>query len=241
LKTFGSSLHRAAIASVVMLAATETRAQESVPETAGAVRPVEWEIAGKASYASAPVRGGTTPFGAGFGGRFGFTIAGGVYIGGSVVDYLGATDVDAWSHGVLYGGEVGYGFHLRGFGGTFLVLRPQVGVGGLTVFHTTPNASSSSTTSNAVRTRTTVDVITTATGGTSSGSSSASTSTASASTTTTLSNLYVQPGVTLLLESAVTFVGVNASMLVIPGVTYGGNEPTTWTSFGIEGQLGLRF
>ncbi|MDB4933870.1 MAG: hypothetical protein JWP87_842 [Labilithrix sp.] len=240
---------RVAIVGLLALAgAGSASAQESAPGSSAPGRPQEWEIAGKASYAAPPVRGGTSPFGAGFGGRLGFTVAD-VYIGASVVDYLGETDVDAWSHGVLYGGEVGYGFRFKAFGGAFLVLRPQVGVGGLTVFHTTPNTTSGSSTSGSVRTRANVDVITTATGGTSSnsgGSSSGSSgsssgSAAAATTTTTVSNLYVQPGVTLLLKSEVTFVGVNASMLVIPGVTYGGNDPTTWTSYGLEGQLGLRF
>jgi hypothetical protein len=196
----------------------------------------EWELAGKAAYSAPPVRGGTSPFGAGFGGRLGFSIAG-VYLGASVVDYMGATDIDAWAHGVLYGGEIGYGLRSSDVGGVTFVIRPQVGVGGLTVFHTTPITSSSSTTSRTVRTRANVDVITTASGGTSSGSSGS----ASNTTTTSLSNVYLQPGVTFLVSSKSTFAGVNANVLLIPGVTYGDNAPTTWMSYGLEGQLGVRF
>lgn len=228
---------------MLLLAMSGTaRAQEERPYAPSVrVGAVDGEIAGKASYLTPPVRGGTSPFGAGFGGRLGFTMAN-VYVGASVVDYLGGTDVDAWSHGVLYGGELGYGIRLTSGGGVTLTLRPQIGVGGLTVFRTTPTVASTTGTNAPVRVSTSVDVITTATGGTSSGSgTSSSSSSSSPTTTTTASNLYVQPSVVLLLSSAVTFVGVNASMLVVPSFAYGENDPTTWVCYALEGQLGLRF
>jgi hypothetical protein len=232
-------LFRALVAGALTLStAGSARAQESfTPAPAPRPEPdLDWELAGRASYAAPPVRGGTSPFGAGFGGRLGFAIAN-VYVGASVVDYLGSTDIDAWAHGVLYGGELGYGFRSGDLGGVVLIVRPQVGVGGLTIFHTTPIASSSATTSRTVRTRTDVDVVTTASGGTSSGSSGS----ASNTTTTSLSNIYVQPGVTMMVASKATFAGVNANVLVIPGVVYGDNAPTTWMSYGLEAQLGVRF
>ena len=35
---------------------------------------------------------------------------------------------------------------------------------------------------------------------------------------------------------------VNAGMLVIPGISYGGSsQPTTWLSYGLQGELGFRF
>lgn len=232
-------LLRALVAGAFTLSAsTSARAQEAyTPAPAPPPGPdLDWELAGRASYAAPPVRGGTSPFGAGFGGRLGFSIAN-VYLGASVVDYLGSTDIDAWAHGVLYGGELGYGIRSGDLGGVVLIVRPQVGVGGLTIYHTTPIASSGTTTSRGVRTRTDVDVITTASGGTSGGSSGSGSNT----TTTSLSNLYVQPGVTMMVASKATFAGVNANVLVIPGVVYGENAPTTWMSYGLEAQLGVRF
>jgi hypothetical protein len=222
-------------------------AQElGAPTSTRDARAPAWELAGKAGFVAPPVRGGTSAFGGGFGGRLGVSIAG-VYLGASVVDYLGQTDIDVWSHALLYGGELGADLRLASFGGASLVLRPQLGAGGLTIFRTTPNAASAATAGSAVRTRANVDVVTTASGGAaisssgSTGTLSASGTSAAASTTTTVSNLYVQPGATLLLTSPTTFVGVNASMLVVPSLSYGGNEPTTWVTFGLEGQLGVRF
>jgi hypothetical protein len=243
-----SLLLRASLACGLSLAVSSTaHAQEldSPSWTRQSTREPDWELAGKAMYTAPPVRGGTSPFGAGYGGRLGFT-AGNVYVGASVVNYLGETDVDVWSHALLVGGELGYSFRFDAFGGTSLVLRPQFGAGALTIFRTTPNASAASGTSSTVRARATVDVITTATGGTSSSSGSSGTlsgssGAAATSTTTTVSNLYLQPGVTLMLTSAKTFAGVNASMLVVPALSYGGNDPTTWISYGLEGQLGVRF
>jgi hypothetical protein len=243
-----SVLLRASLACGLALAVPSTaRAQEldSPSWTRPSTREADWELAGKAMYTAPPVHGGTSPFGAGYGGRLGFT-AGNVYVGASVVNYLGETDVDVWSHALLVGGELGYGLRFDAFGGTSLVLRPQLGAGALTIFRTTPNASAASGASSTVRARATVDVITTATGGTSSSSSGSSgtlnsSTGAATSTTTTVSNLYLQPGVTLMLTSAKTFAGVNASMLVVPALSYGGNDPTTWISYGLEGQLGVRF
>jgi hypothetical protein len=234
------SLLRLVAVSLTLAGGTGARRADAQEQfTPGPARPgpdLDWELAGKAAFGAPPVRGGTTPFGAGFGGRLGFSIAN-VYLGASVVDYLGSTDVDAWSHGVLYGGELGYGIRSGDLGGVVLVVRPQVGVGGLTVFHTTPIAASTATTSRTVRARADVDVVTTASGGSSGGSSGS----ASNTTTTSLSNVYVQPGVTMMVSGKSTFAGVNANVLIIPGVTYGENSPTTWMSYGLEGQLGVRF
>jgi hypothetical protein len=211
-----------------------------------------WELAGIASYLSPPIRGGTSPFGGGFGGRIGFTVAG-VYLGASAVDYLGQTDVDASTHAVLYGGEIGYGLRLSEFSGVSLTLRPQVGVGGVTVLYTEPNTTSTGSTPSNVRARADVDVVTTATArvsrssavSPSSGASgtlgSSSTAAVSDSTTTTLSNVYVEPSVALLLSTPIMFVGVNANVLIVPGLSYAGSDPMTWIAYGIQGQLGVRF
>jgi hypothetical protein len=230
------SLLAVVAASVAVTVAPAASAQETSAYLAPAAHETEWEMAAKASLLTPPVRGGTTPFGAGFGGRIGVTLAD-VYVGISAVDYLGATDVDTWSHGVLYGAEAGYGFRSRTRGGISFILRPQLGAGGVTIFRTEPSAASAATSTKA-RTRAVVDVITTASGGTSGSGSSGS---ASATTTTSVSNVYLQPGLTLLLRSETVFAGANVSALVIPGLTYGENDATTWVSYGFEGQLGLRF
>ncbi len=54
------------------------------------------------------------------------------------------------------------------------------------------------------------------------------------------SNLYLEPGVTALVSLGTVFVGVDANLLVLPGI----NTPTgsqTQTAFTLHGQIGLRF
>jgi hypothetical protein len=206
----------------------------------------DWELAGRASYLTPPIRGGTNPFGAGFGGRLGLSLAN-VYLGVTVIDYLGSTDVDLATHGLLYGGEVGYGFRIAAGASKLLTIRPEVGVGGLTLFYTTPSTASATTTSGAVATRANVDVITTATAtkvttppSRSPSPSSGSSASASQPNTVTMSNLYVQPALTVMLSAASGFVGVKGSMLVVPGISDGVSS-STWLSYGVEGQLGVRF
>jgi hypothetical protein len=243
----------------LLVAATASRAeaQEYPPPSFSAPRGNEntWELAGVVSYLTPPIRGGTSPFGVGFGGRLGSTV-GGLYLGAAVVDYLGQTDVDATTHAVLYGGELGYGIPLTDLGGAELTLRPQVGVGGLTIFFTEPNAAAAAArSSSTVQVKPNVDVVTTATargavssssgsgssGGPTTSSSSSSSSSASATTTTTVSTVYLRPGVALVLSSRSTFAGLTADVLVIPGLTYAGSNPMTWISYGLGGQLGVRF
>ncbi len=182
--------------------------------------PKDWdvELGGTASYMTGPIRGGTSPFGAGFGARLGVSIAG-IYFGLSAIDYLGGSDVSLSDHALLYGVEAGYGLRTHPFGGPLFTLRPTVGVGDAAVSHTDPSLSK-------------VDVVTTA-----SGSSSSRTS-----DTITVNNVYVRPGITAMLSSSMNFVAIRGDVLIIPGISYGGSsEPTTWLSYGIQGELGFRF
>jgi hypothetical protein len=117
---------------------------------------------------------------------------------------------------ILYGIDAGYGVRLPAFADAFFLLRPRVGVGDAAVYYTDPTLAA--------------DVVTSA-----SGSSSPT------SDTITVNNVYVEPGVTLELASGVHFVAVDASMLVVPGIAYGGADPTTWVSYGAGAQLGFRF
>ena len=176
---------------------------------------VDVEVAGEVAYMTPPIRGGATPFGAGFGARVGLDFSG-FYVGVSVLDFLGGKDVDVSYRSLLYGLEIGYGFRVPAFGGTVWVLRPRVGVGDAAVYYTDPSLKA--------------DVVTTASG-----------SSSSASDTLTVNNVFVQPGVTLELASRSYFAAMDGSMLVLPGIAYGGADATTWVSYGLQLQLGFHF
>ena len=197
----------------------------TTPAPAGTPSPAwDFEIGGKAGYTSPPIRGGTTPFGAGFGGRAGFAFSG-MYLGLSVVDYLGGKDVDVTDTAVLYGAEVGYGVRVVEAGRTVLTLRAQVGAGGVSIFRTDPSTSAA-TTSTGRGGR--VDVVSSASG-------------SSRSNVTTVSALYVEPGLTTMLAVSTFFVAVNGNTLVIPGISYSGAASTTWLAYGLQGQTGFVF
>ena len=203
-------------------AAAPSRAEN--PESSPPVGPdhgmgkVDVELGGVASYMTGPIRGGTSPFGAGFGGRAGLDF-GGFYVGGRVEDYLGGSDVHLSDKALLYGLELGFGFPLARIGGATVSLRPLVGVGDAAIAHTDPSLAK-------------VDVVTSASG------SSSSTS----SDTVTVNSIYLQPGLTLMLVSGSNFVALNGSMLVIPSISYGGSSDTaTWLTYGMQAELGFRF
>jgi hypothetical protein len=110
---------------------------------------------------------------------------------------------------------VGYGLRTS-LAGVHLIARPELGVGDAAVSHTDPS-------------KVTADVV-----------SSASSS--SSSDTTTVNSLYLQPALTLMAAGETVFVDVNGSMLVLPSISYGGSsQPATWISYGVRGELGLRF
>jgi hypothetical protein len=195
-------------------------APESKNDVPQREEPKTWdiELGARAGYMTGPIRGGTTPFGAGFGARLGFVFSG-VYIGAGAVYFLGGTDVDLSDRSLLYGLELGYGFRFDRIAGGFLTLRPQFGFGDAAISHTDPSLAK-------------VDVVTTA-----SGSSSSTTS-----DTITVHNLYLEPAVTTMFTSGAHFAAVTGSVLVIPGISYGGSsEATTWISYGLRGELGFHF
>jgi len=189
------------------------------------------------------VRGATNPFGIGFGARLGFLVSH-VYFGGSVTSYLGGTDVDTSESAQLFGGELGYDFGIP-VGRGFISLRPQVGLGIVRISRTDPSLLATSSGTAAL---TAPDVITQATrtagssgsSGSTTSSSSSLRSSSSPSDTITVSNVYLQPGVTALYSIDIVYLGANANILIVPGLTYAGDS-TTWLSFGFEGQAGLRW
>ncbi|MGH7293629.1 MAG: hypothetical protein ACRELB_01790 [Polyangiaceae bacterium] len=176
--------------------------------------PLGLEIGGVASYVSAPIRGGTNPFGAGLGGRVALELSG-FYVGAAVVGYFGGTDVDVRYRAFLAGAELGYGLHVLVPPVGFIDVRPRIGVGNASVYYTDPSLRA--------------DVVTSASGASSS------------SDTLTVNNLYLQPGLTLQLSAAAVYVAVEGGALVLPGIAYGGADATTWISYDGRVELGLRF
>jgi hypothetical protein len=99
-------------------------------------------------------------------------------------------------------------------------LRPRLGIGDAAIYYTDPTLPIH------------VDVVTTASGGS---------STSTSSDTLIVNNVFLQPAVTLELASGGHFVAIDGNMLVLPGIAYSGADATTWISYGVEFQVGLRF
>jgi hypothetical protein len=219
------SLGVGAVAASILFAATDVRADEERPlpqssSTASTAQnqAVSWRLGGRATYVSPPIRGGTSPFGAGFGGAIALVVSH-VYVGASVVYFLGGSDVSISDHALTYGLELGYEIELVHFGNGNLLLRPQVGGGGAALYHTDPSTAK-------------VDVVTSA-----SGRSSTSTS----SDTTTVNAFYVEPGATLLFAMPSFFAGVNANTMYLPSVSYGPSTSAAGLSYGARAELGFLF
>lgn len=204
------SLLAAGVTSLVCLG----DARPSEIEAQLAERGYEIELGAKAGFVSAPTAGYVTPFGLGFGGRLGASFSG-VYVGVSVVDFLGSSDRVVAESSILYGGEIGFGFRIHDVGSGSITIRPQVGVGVVAIERTDSSK---------------VDVITTASG-----------RTATSGQTTRVSNVYVEPGLSLLYARGGHFFAVNAGALVVPGLSYDAYGSQTWITFGARGEAGFRF
>ena len=181
------------------------------------------ELAGRGGYASAPIRGGTNPFGFGFGGRLGMDLSG-LYLGATVVDFLGGKDVDLSYNALLYGVEVGWSLRFPAWSSGYLLVRPLLGLGAISVNVTDPELLAQQ--------KGRVDVVTSASGVSSS---------SSPSDTTTVTSVYLRPGAVVMLGSGAHFVALDAGALVLPGISYSGAEATTWISLSADAQLGFRF
>jgi hypothetical protein len=55
------------------------------------------------------------------------------------------------------------------------------------------------------------------------------------------SNLYLEPGVTGLVSLGTLFVGADANLLVLPGISYGNGQSNTDTAFTLHAQVGVKF
>jgi hypothetical protein len=232
---------------VAILASPRSARGEGDGEAAPAPDPVlavetarrsRFELAGVAGYVSPPIRGGTTPFGAGFGGRVGLALPH-LYLGARLTGFLGGTDIDVTERSILYGGEAGYSVRLATSGDAYFVLRPQIGFGGASIIRTDPSLLATSTSTPSVgrsgRTRPNVDVVSAASVSSGGGGGGAS----GTSDTTTANGLYVEPAFSAMWVSGSTFVGLLGSVLVLPSITYGGTEPSTWLAYGLAAQVGL--
>lgn len=200
----------------------DTSANEPTSRSAVAI---DWELAAIATYVTPPIRGGTTPFGFGFGGRVGLRASHHLYFGAEVTYYLGGTDVTLADQALLYGLAAGYDVVLHRFDGFHgeLALRPLVGVGVAAVSHTDPSIVQNAK----------VDVVTTASGRTISGGAP--------SATNTIDNIYLRPALSLMFIREWQFAALEGSVLIVPGIGYGGADPTTWLSYGAQLLLGARF
>ncbi len=190
--------------------------EETEPNPAPPVS-LHFELGVDSAYVTPPIRGGTNPFGIGFGGHAGISVDD-FYAGVRVVDFLGGTDVDVSYRSLLAGIEVGYDFRVRLSERTLFAVRPQVGLGDALVYYTDPSLAM-------------VDVVSTASG------SSSSTK----SDTLTVNSLYLDPGATVTLSYGVSYLSINGSVLMLPGIVYGGEDATTWISYGSRVSVGLRF
>jgi hypothetical protein len=181
-------------------------------------RSYDIEVAAAVVYTTPPIRGGTTPFGAGFGVRGGFAFPH-LYVGLAGRGYLGGSDGNITDNALLGGVELGYGMSTPLFGGQF-TLRPVLGVGGMVLMHTDPSLLTASP-----------DVVSSASGqGGGRGHSD----------TTTLENVYLEPALVVMYGRGSVFGAAEANLLAIPGVSYSG-DTTTWVAYGIQGEVGYRF
>jgi hypothetical protein len=114
----------------------------AVPTSAWALGPVDLEIAAKGGVGTLlnEPPGAPNPLGFGIGGRAGVDLFTSYYVGLSGLYYAGSDSGGISTHSVQYGVDVGYNIYLLkliGLApdavGKLLDIRPQVGIGNLTV------------------------------------------------------------------------------------------------------------
>jgi hypothetical protein len=95
---------------------------------AHALGPIGIEVGAQVGYGASPGGAAVNPLGVGLGGRAGITFFN-IYAGGKIMDYIGSGDtVGGQYHAIQYGGEIGYGFSI-----SVLTIRPQIGVGNISL------------------------------------------------------------------------------------------------------------
>jgi hypothetical protein len=180
----------------------------AMTRNAHALGPVDLEIGAKAGLGTSPISssGYPNPLGFGIGGRAGVAFLG-FYGGVQLMYYLGGSTDEG--DGVTFKDHTFmYGIE-AGYGFTLidiLTIRPQLGIG---------NATFSSSVSGSENTGAATTV------GFSGGGSK--------------SNLYLEPGVTVLISLGGFFVGADANLLGFPGLD------DSKLAFTLHGQVGLKF
>jgi hypothetical protein len=194
---------------------------------ARAVGPVDVEVAGQVGIGTDPlINGGPNPLGFGGGGRAGVAFHG-LYGGLALMEYVGGNDkTGTFSEGqrtIPVGNSFSSSDHVlmygieAGYGFKILgvlTIRPQVGLGNFTLSY--------------VQTDHTSPLIQAAFSPTEAGN---------------VNNLYLQPGVTVLVALGIWLVGVDANVLVLPTFAepYALYSGSTDTAFTTHVQLGLTF
>jgi Autotransporter beta-domain len=190
---------------------------------AHALGPVDVEVAGVLGVGTDPLsHGGPNPLSVVGGGRAGVALHG-LYAGVALAYAAGGTDShgsftyvstgrvaapSSSDHAWMYGVEAGYGFRLAGL----LTIRPQVGLGDLTLSYAQPTGS---------------DICGLPCNQTLSGH---------------VDSPYVLPGVTVLASLGVLLVGADAGALILPAFTEPfATSSTTDVAFTAHVQLGVRF
>jgi hypothetical protein len=172
--------------------------------------PVGVEVAFTPGGALYPWKG-NSPLGLGLGGRAGVLLDQLLYVGVSVMDYLGTTGADpsgflVTKRSQLYGGLLGYAFAE----GDAWSVRLQLGVGEATVNEH--------------------------------GSSPASEFIAQTPAGITVHSLYLEPGIGLIVKPwGPLLVGADVTVLVLGGIPYVMDPPSTTVALVLQAQLGVAF
>jgi hypothetical protein len=125
MKTFPSSLV-SVIASLAVILAITLPAKE-----AHALGPIDIEVGAKVGYGSNPGQT-NNPLGVGISARAGIGLFG-LYGGLNLMDYIGSGDgLGGTVHALQFGGELGYSIKI-----SILTIRPQIGLGNITLSDST--------------------------------------------------------------------------------------------------------
>jgi hypothetical protein len=124
--------------SLLFAAAALGAALTCIPRDASALGPVDLELGVKAGGGTNPINNSTlNPLGFGLGARGGVALFG-IYGGVNVMYYFGGSQTVAGTnisvHSLMYGAELGYNIKL-----TILTIRPQIGLGQITLSGTGAN------------------------------------------------------------------------------------------------------
>jgi len=183
----------------------------AVPSKAWALGPVGVEVAVKAGYGANPGPSDPNPLGFGLGGRAGVSFMG-VYGGVNILYYFGgSSSQDLLGVATKFSANSLLYGIEAGYGLTLVDILTLRAHLGLGNFQETA-----------------------------SGSGSAGSLTVSGGSQT-LNNLYLEPGVTGLLGFGLYFVGVDANLLVLPGIKDSNGNSSTESSLTIHGQVGVKF